>query len=444
MPAPMTNTVTLPLVSVLIPSYNHVAYVRAAVESVLGQTCSELELIVIDDASEDGSWGVLQSFTDNRIRLERHEVNLGAHATLNEAMGMAKGDYIAILNSDDVYHPERLEVMVSHLQARPDLAAAFSHYSFIDAAGLIVRDSVALAAEFPDPRATLGDFVQTMDEREIRVLSLLARNYLHSTSNLVLRRSVYEEIGGFSNYRYVHDHDFFLRLCQAYRVGLVEQGLLEYRFHGSNTLAESEAASVMETGVMLMNFMMNSQLGGLRDTSAPEFQAVFAYLLESLTAYGAEMFMLILALTESNGCYKKMDIRENYPAIFNCQRITNLIGKSIVAARKEDALAWQSKQTTQWWETAQLHSAKIMELEVHNVNITMALSLESESHQRVAHQLFLAEQEISQAKQETGQIRQNLQNLEWEYSSLLVRYQRTWSFRVRKLARRLLGIFLEN
>ena len=443
----MENTAVSPLVSVIMPAYNHERYVAAAVESVLGQTYPGLELIVIDDASQDGTWEVLESFKDPRLRLIRHEVNRGAHATLNEALEMAEGEYVAILNSDDVFHQERLDVMVSHLQARPDLAAAFSYYAFIDAAGHVVQDPATLAADFPDPRAALGDLAHAMDEREIRVLSLLARNYLHSTSNLFCRRSVFDEMGGFSNYRYVHDHDFFLRLCQVYPVNVVEQCLLDYRFHDSNTLAESATASVIETGAMLMNFLLKREVRVLRDPLAPMFRAVFAYLLESLQAYGAEKFMLILALAESNGSHENQDVRAIYPAIFDCQQIATLVSQTISAVRQEEELVWQQAQTTQWWETSRLHAARVTELEAQNTDLEKALSEEHVAQQLVGHELWLAKQEIGQHKLEMGrrkqeieQVRQQLAHSEWEYSNLLAYYRRTWSFKVRQWAKRLLGM----
>ena len=85
-----------PKVSVVIPSYQHAAYIRGAVESVLNQTFSDWELIIIDDASKDQSFEILSVFSDPRIRLYRHEVTEGAHKTLNEALDLARGEFIAL------------------------------------------------------------------------------------------------------------------------------------------------------------------------------------------------------------------------------------------------------------------------------------------------------------------------------------------------------------
>ena len=122
------------LVSVLMPAYNHERYVAAAVESVLSQTYPEWELIVIDDASQDGTWEVLQSFEDERLRLYRHDSNQGAHATLNEALGMARGEFVAIINSDDVFAPARIAACLETLHDT-DADLVGSDIVLIDAAG---------------------------------------------------------------------------------------------------------------------------------------------------------------------------------------------------------------------------------------------------------------------------------------------------------------------
>ena len=83
-----------PLISVLIPAYNHARFVRAALDSVLQQSWRNLELIVIDDASPDATWQVLQKCTDPRVRLSRNERNLGSHGTLNAALQQARGEFV--------------------------------------------------------------------------------------------------------------------------------------------------------------------------------------------------------------------------------------------------------------------------------------------------------------------------------------------------------------
>ena len=101
-----------PLVSVILPAYNHEQFIASAVGSVLSQVYQHWELIVIDDGSTDATWRVLESFTDPRIQLH-HQSNQGSHAAINRGIELAKGDYVNILNSDDLYSPDRLERLLA-------------------------------------------------------------------------------------------------------------------------------------------------------------------------------------------------------------------------------------------------------------------------------------------------------------------------------------------
>ena len=105
----------MPKISVIIPSYNHAAYIGEAVHSVLTQSEGDLDLIVVDDGSTDSSLKVLERFTDHRLRVIA-QTNQGAHAAINRGLQAASGNYLAILNSDDVYHPQRLEKLTGLLK----------------------------------------------------------------------------------------------------------------------------------------------------------------------------------------------------------------------------------------------------------------------------------------------------------------------------------------
>ena len=95
-----------PLISVVIPAYNHEKFIGAAIDSVLGQTVADFELIVIDDGSTDGTAAVVQKYDDPRLSFY-HQENQDAFNTINRGLGMARGRYISILNSDDVYTTDR-------------------------------------------------------------------------------------------------------------------------------------------------------------------------------------------------------------------------------------------------------------------------------------------------------------------------------------------------
>ncbi len=102
----------MPEISVVIPSYNHSSYIDKAVASVLNQTFDDLELIIVDDGSTDNTLEVLEAYSDPRLKIFSQE-NQGAHAAINRALELAEGKLLAVLNSDDFYHPERLEKAVA-------------------------------------------------------------------------------------------------------------------------------------------------------------------------------------------------------------------------------------------------------------------------------------------------------------------------------------------
>ncbi len=228
----MAASAALPLVSVLMPAFNHASYVGAAVESVLGQRYANLELIVIDDASTDATWTVLQTYADARLHVSRHESNRGAHATLNEALYLAQGKYVAILNSDDVYHPDRLQVLVDAAEA----AGVEDYFAFT---GLAFIDEIdRFVPEDERARAYWRLFRDCRDRPER--LWFVVGNPAVSTSNFFFSRSLLDRVGAFSPLRYTHDWDWALRAASVQAPVWVRRQLLRYRVHPGSTLGEGD------------------------------------------------------------------------------------------------------------------------------------------------------------------------------------------------------------
>jgi GT2 family glycosyltransferase len=246
-----------PLVSVVVPAYNHESYVGVAIESVLGQSYDHLEIIVIDDASKDQTWEVIQAFGDGRLRTTRHEENRGAQATINEGLAAARGEFIAILNSDDVFSPDRIEAGLACLQGEAaDLVG--TDITLIDPDGQPWRDHWWLKAfdALKDVWRTTGDWPAT----------LLEGNVFMTSSNFLFSRAWYEVVGPFADYRYVLDYDWLLRgLAAGRRLAWLDRPLLQYRWHETNTIAERPMAANVECAAML-----RSHLPGLLATSSSQ------------------------------------------------------------------------------------------------------------------------------------------------------------------------------
>jgi len=229
------------LVSIIIPSYNHLAYIPKAVDSVLGQTHSDLELIIVDDGSKDKSLEYLESLIDPRVRLVAQE-NAGAHNAINRGLGMAKGDYLAILNSDDIFHPERLAICIDRL-TRTDAELVATWIEVIDQDGKALGVKEGWHNMLPWPiRHPERSFAQTNDFAR----NLLMTNFVSTTSNVVFSRKLYDAIGGMRNLRFAHDWDFLLRAARTFPCELIAQPLLQYRIHGSNTISSNRAWMLFE------------------------------------------------------------------------------------------------------------------------------------------------------------------------------------------------------
>ena len=229
-------------VSIVIPAYNHAAYVGHAIRSALTQTIADIEIIIIDDASSDETLGVIESFDDQRISIYRHESNLGSALTINEAIGLSSGSYVAILNSDDRYHPERLEHCL-RVMRNQGLRVLGTDVALIDCFGVTVKEQSI------DWIGWHTGLKQLLQESGDLVTTMISGNIFVSTSNLVVEKSVFDEVGPLSDYRYVQDYDFILRCLQKLqgKVFWLEKKLLQYRLHDTNTISEDKIAPVRQT-----------------------------------------------------------------------------------------------------------------------------------------------------------------------------------------------------
>lgn len=219
-------------ISVIIPLYNHEKFIKDAIKSVLNQTHKNLELIVIDDGSRDGSLTVAQSFNDQRLKVISQE-NCGAHHTINRGLDLATGDYLTILNSDDVYDKERLEKCIAFLVENPDTHLICTYIKVINDSGktLGIKQGWKNMEPWPIPNkeksfAKSDDFLK----------NLLMSNFISTTSNMLFTKQLYQAIGGMRNLRFAHDWDFALRAAEYGRCVLIDEALMGYRIHGNNTI----------------------------------------------------------------------------------------------------------------------------------------------------------------------------------------------------------------
>jgi glycosyltransferase involved in cell wall biosynthesis len=224
--------VTAPLVSVLLPVFNRAGWVGRAIESVLAQTHPAVELIVVDDGSTDETPAVIRGFSD-KVRMLR-QPNLGPYAARNLALGHARGDLVAFMDSDDRWHPDKLARQLP-LLARP-------------AVGLVYADA-ALVEGGPDAARPLGRsaFANTLPARG-RVLEAFVRGNFVPTCTVLARRQCLEEIGGFeSGSRLSADYLAWYRIARRHELDYVAAPLADYTVHAggiSHDLGKALAARI--------------------------------------------------------------------------------------------------------------------------------------------------------------------------------------------------------
>jgi glycosyltransferase involved in cell wall biosynthesis len=207
---------TAPLVSVVIPAYNSARTVRQAIESALAQTVEDLDVIVVDDGSSDDSAAVAESVGDPRVRVVV-QANGGAAAARNTGLAMATGKYVAFLDADDLWLPQKLAVQLDVLRAHPDVSAVQS--------GVINVD---------DELNFLGEERCTPSEDAL-LDCLYFRNMPGVMTTLVIERTKFEEMGCFDTaLTILEEWDMTIKAARYCNMISIEEPLALYRVHPGN------------------------------------------------------------------------------------------------------------------------------------------------------------------------------------------------------------------
>lgn len=206
----------MPLVSVVIPVYNQARFLFDALNSVLAQTFQDFEIIVVDDGSTDAIDGVQKHFHDSRIVWLRQE-NLGLAAARNLGLKYAQGQFLAFLDADDLFLPQKLELQVCYLQNHDDLDLVASGYEFVDAELKVLKTESARR------------------ERRLSVEDVFFGG-VAPVHAVLLRTAAAKSIGGFDgDLRACEDLDFWMRfVLSGHRVAYLPGVICQYRMHGEN------------------------------------------------------------------------------------------------------------------------------------------------------------------------------------------------------------------
>jgi len=202
-----------PKVSVIIPTYNRAQSLSRSIQSVLGQTYKNFELIIVDDGSEDNIEEVIRGFNDSRIKYFRHDVNLGGSAARNTGIKNSTGEYVAFLDSDDEWLEKKLELQVRAMESRPsdDWGGAYCSYIYTD------RKNGLVKAE------KYGNLKKDLLKQEASFCA---------GSTLLVSKSVIDNIGLFDeNFKRHQDLEFLVRFFRRYNILSVKEPLVKINGH---------------------------------------------------------------------------------------------------------------------------------------------------------------------------------------------------------------------
>lgn len=201
----------MPLISIIIPVYNGEKTIQETIESVLSQTFTDFELLVINDGSQDKTLEIVDRIQDSRIKVFSYP-NAGQSTSRNRGIALATGDYISFIDADDLWKPDKLEAQLKALQNNPIAAVAYSWTDWIDESGQLV-----------------GKGSYNTEEGEV-FAKLLLNDFVANGSNVLIRRQALAEVGDFDpSVTPAEDWDLWLRLAVRYEFVAVQSPQVLYR-----------------------------------------------------------------------------------------------------------------------------------------------------------------------------------------------------------------------
>jgi glycosyltransferase involved in cell wall biosynthesis len=234
------------LISVVITTYGRTfTFIRKAVESVTRQTYRQIEILVVDDNGIESPFGVeledgLHSLGDPRITLIHHQTNQGACAARNTGIAHAKGEYIAFLDDDDEWLPEKLALQEAILTKDPSVGLVYCNY-FLQVGDQPMR---------PKRKSSFNGYV--FDK-------LLYRNFIGSTSFVMIRKAVVEQCGPFNiNMKSSQDYEYWLRIAKQFKIFGLQQNLVIYHAHAGQRITTSVQNRI--DGIEMLNSIYHDDM----------------------------------------------------------------------------------------------------------------------------------------------------------------------------------------
>lgn len=256
----------MPQISVIIPAYNADRTILETIESVQKQTFQDFELIVINDGSKDRTLEIVQSIKDERLKVFSYE-NGGVSLARNRGISHSTGEFVAFLDADDLWTPDKLELQLAALKQHPEAGVAYSWTCFMDV------DQQGAASFHPSPPYAFAGNVYN---------KLLVSDFIHSGSNTLIRREAIDSVGGFDPAcAGCADWDYWLRLSTRWHFVVVPKQQIFYR----------RSPSAMSSKVEVMKQDALTAMEKAYQAAPPELQYLKTQTLVSFHKYCADLYL---------------------------------------------------------------------------------------------------------------------------------------------------------
>lgn len=252
-----------PLVSVCIPAYNNAGYIKDTIESILGQTYQNIELIIVDDNSKDDTLKIVQSIEDKRVKVYHNDENLGMVGNWNKCLSLATGDYIKLICADDMVDQNAIEIEAKAMMENPTANLVESDTRLVDING-----------------KKTGAFHRyhksgLVNGKKVAKASLIFQNFFGAPVNNLIRRTALENVGYFdTSFTYILDFDMWIRLACSGDVFIIHQLLNSFRIRNDsntgNLIGENRDVYVEEHRKLVMKHAKNG------DVKMSEFEQCFS------------------------------------------------------------------------------------------------------------------------------------------------------------------------
>ncbi len=228
----------MPLVSVVIGTFNRADFLRSAILSVLSQTFQDFEIIVIDDASQDHTSKIIQALPEGKIKYIKHDVNKGIGVVRNTGLRQATGKYVAFLDDDDEWLPRKLQVQVDILEERSE-KVGLAYCGFLT----INRANGEIIGQYLPQK--MGEMVN----------HVLVNNWIGTTSVPLIRKECFDRVGLFDErMTFGEDWDMFNRIAKEFHFEYIQEVLVKYYVHNGPQLTKNPQGIIASSNILLSKY----------------------------------------------------------------------------------------------------------------------------------------------------------------------------------------------